>query len=152
MERGSGEEHPSLPRKRRRPAFTCSGDTHRTVQAATAEAPASAALALRSVVINQGQMTQLVALGFAIVQPINGLNEGDPEYLVPAMALEALAAEPTPATVVELFDSNLQIDPALLPPATEGTKRKERVGKRGEGHMLSSQRVDTPRRSKRLAQ
>ena len=71
-----------------------------------------------SVRITMGQMIQLKDMGYKVLGPVNGPNEGYPEYQVPKATFKKLKLIPTtPNAPTELIDANLPsiaIDPVLL--------------------------------------
>lgn len=93
----------------------------------TSERQTSAELQPNDLVrIDMGQMLQLKNIGYEAVGPVNGPNEGYPEYEVPQAVLQALATQshtiPTPIPIdsgVAIGDSHpdqatINIDPSLL--------------------------------------
>jgi hypothetical protein len=70
------------------------------------------------VIIDHGQMSTLISHGYLTSIPLNGPNEGPPQYQVPVKALDILSV-PTPElpdTVLDMPGSpnTLAVDPVLL--------------------------------------
>jgi hypothetical protein len=76
--------------------------------------------------IDMGQRSQLKDMGFEVFGPVNGPNEGLPEYEVPKAVFETLGQsmtkEPTLVADPDVSDSApINLDPALLEQSSEQT-------------------------------
>src|SRR6266540_2018696 len=63
--------------------------------------------------INMGQMLQLQDMGYEVLGPVNGPNEGYPEYEIPKTMFEALIAHTRLQNALKLNEPQLDVGPEM---------------------------------------
>ena len=76
-------------------------------------------------IIDQASMMALVAQGYPPVPPLNGPNDGDPQYAVPTATLQKLNLQALPSRSNAGRHEDMPVDPLLVAPRRRHTRNAD---------------------------